>query len=90
VGKPDAGAKWRLAGVTTAIARREIAVHSPTGQLLYHISNHDAYLRVSNLEAYRIDEKAIKLAAPKSTFGKYSWAVRQSGYAGPLVLQVVT
>jgi len=47
-------------------------------------------MRVDAKEALRISDKAIKLLPAKTTYGKCTWAVRESGYAGPLVMQVVT
>lgn len=75
---------------STPIAKKQIALHSPQGQFITYITNHDAWERVSNQQAHRISDKAIQLVPNKTTYGKVSWQVRQSGYAGPLVLQVTT
>jgi len=47
-------------------------------------------MRVDAKEALRVSDKAIKLLPAKTTYGRCSWAIRQSGDAGPVVMQVVT
>lgn len=89
---PHAGELWAFAASAQdcrAIAKKQIAVYSGS-ELAFHTTNHDAYIRVQSQQAIRISDKAIQLLPAKSNYGKCSWAVRQSGYAGPLVMQVIT
>jgi hypothetical protein len=72
------------------IAKKQIEVHSSAGNFLFHTTNYDAFMRVDAKEALRISDKVIQLVPAKTTYGKVTWAIRQSGYAGPLVLQVQT
>ena len=89
---PDAGAYLAVAAddLGTPIAKRIIAVHSHEGQYLFHTTNYDAYMRVQDNLAVRVGDKAIQLYPLKTNIGKATWVPLQSGYAGPLVLQLQT
>jgi len=76
---------------TRTIARKRIALHLPDGTYQRHITNREAYDLVLEGKAQRTADKELQFLPSQlvPNMGA-TWQVKQSGYCGPLVLQVVT
>ena len=73
---------------TTAIAKKNIAVVNPASGSRYHVTFDEA-LHLTQTKQAKWEEKGRIILAPDRNISA-PWAPRQSGYAGPLVLQMIT